>query len=265
MSKEKSDEHVRKEVRFFDSITMETYKDVSAQELVYEKDNLNSYLNVTSIPLTPYRFAIYRLLEFKKESNKVLVIAAGTCNESVILAKQGWNTFNFDVSWESIKVGKARAKANNVLGKVKTQVTSVYEMSIKNETFHVVYGNAVLHHFDLKTAFAEINRVLKKNGVAIFVEPYSGSKVLRQIRMMIPLAKAPCSEDENPLGDQDIETILKFFPHHEIQKFEMLGRVGMITKNKFVLNPIYCLDRFLLKYFKFLRRFAGSVVLILKK
>ncbi len=265
MSKEKSVDHIRKEVSFFDSIVKEKFNDVTAQDLVYEKNNLDSYLNVTSVPLTPYRFAIHKLLELKKESNKVLVIAAGTCNESVILAKQSWNTFNFDLSWESVKVGKVRAKANNVVEKVKTQVASVYEIPIKSETFNAVYGNAVLHHFDLKTAFTEINRVVKKKGVAIFSEPYSGSKILRRIRMMIPLAKAPCSEDENPLCDKDIETIVKFFPHHEIQKFDMLGRVGMITKNKFLLIPIYHLDRFLLKYFKFLRPYAGSVVLILRK
>lgn len=57
-------------------------------------------------------------------------------------------------------------KANKVLN------ADVYALAVKDETFDLVYGNNVLHHFlDLDRAFSEIRRVLCKGGFFCFAEP----------------------------------------------------------------------------------------------
>jgi SAM-dependent methyltransferase len=67
---------------------------------------------------------------------------------------------------------------------------------------------AILHHLDLETAYAEIARVLKPHGRAIFLEPLAHNPFINLYRTLTPSLRTP---DEQPLRLDDIRKATDYF------------------------------------------------------
>lgn len=68
-------------------------------------------------------------------------------------------------------------------------------------SFDAVIGRSILHHLDFPTAILEIERVLRPNGSAIFVEPLGDNPAAKLIRAFTPRAR---TSDERPLSAAQI-------------------------------------------------------------
>jgi len=81
-----------------------------------------------------------------------------------------------DISKEMIEVAIRQEISDNII--YLEQDAS--KLNIKNNSFDVVLGSAILHHLpELKTGLAEVFRVLAPKGVAVFMEPlYFGNQFI---------------------------------------------------------------------------------------
>jgi len=93
------------------------------------------------------------------------------------------------------------------------------EMTFEDGSFDLVYGSAILHHLDVPHSVAEIHRVLRRGGIALFWEPLGHNPIINLYRRLTPSKR---SVDEHPLMRSDIELIRRHFPDLKIHYFGLL-------------------------------------------
>lgn len=107
-------------------------------------------------------------------------------------------------------IAEARKNYGNV---AEFHVMDAHLMSFADETFDLVVGRSILHHLDWEIALKEIHRVLKPNGIVLFMEPLGDNPGAKLIRYLTPKAR---TTDEMPISRHQIALANSFFgkEHH---------------------------------------------------
>jgi ubiquinone/menaquinone biosynthesis C-methylase UbiE len=100
----------------------------------------------------------------------------------------------------SAKVGAAGFKPDAF----DFRVMDAHQLEYADGSFDLVIGQGILHHLDLKVCLAEIQRVLRPDGCALFVEPLAANPALKLFRVLTPKAR---TLDEKPLDSDDLRRI----------------------------------------------------------
>ncbi len=247
-------------LREFDIRHIDELKD---EQLLLSEERIRMHVHAVEPPAAPYRFALYQLQDLRDKM--VLDYCAGTGETTVIIARKGPRRVEaFDISPLAVQVAKRRMAVNNVASLVSFQTMSAYSMAYSDDSFDVVFGNAVLHHLDLRIAMKEVARVLKPGGLAVFREPFSGSRLLSSIRRLIPI-EGSVSDNERQLTSADIDCIKQDFARSEVTFMGILSRLDRLVKHPFVVQFLGVLDASMLKRLPFLRTYARSFVIVLTK
>src|SRR5690606_28277141 len=96
------------------------------------------------------------------------------CGEGWItsdLARMGARVSAFDVSPQAIENTRRVLTNAGLAERCDLAVMPAEKLTYADEQFDVAVGFAIVHHLELKSAFAEMHRVLKPGGVAYFAEP----------------------------------------------------------------------------------------------
>lgn len=146
-------------------------------------------------------------------------------------------------------------------------VMDAHYIDFPDETFDLVVGRSILHHLDWETALNEINRVLKPNGKALFMEPLGDNPGAKLIRVMTPHAR---TNDEKPISKRQIEFANAIFgkEHHLFYNLTSVP-AGMVSSlvfrnsDNFIMTISDKLDRMLCSFP--IRYWMRSVVLSWEK
>lgn len=137
-----------------------------------------------------------------------------------------------------------------------------------DNSFDYVVGNGALHHLDLDKAYAEVARVLRPGGKAVFMEPMYHHPLLRLLRRLTPRTH---TADEKPLSIDDMERAKRWFrrvSHREHFLFAVCAAPAHLLGKKFALSVIGKLDQFdqlVMRAQPPLRRFAWLSMLEMDK
>lgn len=196
---------------------------------------------------------------------------------SSYFALKGAVVSGFDISQSNISVALRTARINGVESRVDFQVMQAESTTYSSDCFDFVFGNAVLHHLDLKLAALEIFRVLKPGGIAIFLDPLGENKLLEWARNC-PMRSSNHrhSHDERSLRYSDLATFRSVFPEMTYREMGLLAAVksifrkaeaGMIAvpRAERALELLNILDNWLLRQMPPLRRFASYLVISLPR
>ena len=169
-----------------------------------------------------------------------------------------------DISEISLQKARKRVKLYENQ-KVEFKQDNCENLSLKNESFELIYGSGVLHHLKLDLAVKEIARVLKKDGKIIFVEPLGTNPIINLYRWMTPKAR---SQDEHPFNEKDFAFMRNHFKDLKIKYYGFLTLIfypfyGNQSSSKF-FNLLSNFDQYLFKS-RFLRKFAWSALIVGKK
>lgn len=138
----------------------------------------------------------------------VLEYGCASGGQSIRLAPKVRSIVGIDIS--DVAVEQARnAAARSRMAKATFLVDNAEAMSFSNCSFDLVFGSGILHHLDLPNAVAEIRRVLRPGGRAIFWEPLGHNAAINLYRRMTPNAR---TADEHPLLRSDIALLRRSFP-----------------------------------------------------
>lgn len=191
----------------------------------------------------------------------VLDYGCGHGMAAIVLARRGAVVAGFDLSPGYVCEARERAHANGVAGTFV--VADAEELPFPDRSFDAVWGNAVLHHLDLARAGAELRRVLRPGGVAVFCEPWGGNPLLEFARRRLSYPAKDRTPDERPLRPADLTPLRKHFPGLKLDGFQFFGMVRRVWRQRRVLETLDAIDARLLRTLPQLNSWCRYVVLTL--
>ena len=164
-----------------------------------------------------------------------------------------------------VSINKARENAKKLGLDIIYKVENCENSSFQSETFDIIYGTGILHHLKLDDSAREINRLLKRNGKMIFIEPLGTNPIINLYRKFTPNSR---SKDEHPFTKKDFKFLKEVYSEVSIKYFGFLTVVFLpfyrLPEKSKIYHLLAKLDQVIFK-FKFLRFLAWSIILIGKK
>jgi SAM-dependent methyltransferase len=191
----------------------------------------------------------------------VLDFGCGHGMAAVVLARRGARVHALDLSRGYLAEARRRAEANSVV--VRFVQADGERLPFADHSFDRVWGNAVLHHLDLGRAAAELFRVLRPGGRAVFCEPWGENPLLRLARRRWHYPGKERTADEQPLRWRHVARLRRFFPHVEVEGFQLLSMARRLLPAGRLLAGLHRCDRWLLTRLPRLQSFCRYLVLTL--
>ena len=212
----------------------------------------------------PLEYAYHLVGNIK--GKRVLDFGCGNGSNSLLLARRGASVCGIDISHDLLAIARER------LGRADTPlqplflVASAHDLPFESESFDLVFGIAILHHLDLRLVSAEVHRVLKPGGRAIFQEPVRNSKLIEFGRRLLP-ARDDVSPFEHPLTNAQLEEFGSRFQKGAARAFTLphirLARhLGWFKNN---VDALYRTDATLLKRYPRLEHYSAVRVIELAR
>lgn len=184
------------------------------------------------------------------------------------LLEQGASVTALDVSPGMIDVVRRRAERLDHGGELETVAAPLEQSELPDDAFDLVLGRFILHHIEVASGAAELRRVLRPGGRAIFIENAGDNPLLKLARDRlagrwgIPRLG---TEDEHPLTTDDIDAMRGVFarvtPHYPVfQFFVLFDRQVLRFKYARASRAIRWLDDVVHRRFSRLRRFSYRVI-----
>lgn len=182
------------------------------------------------------RFIQKWLLDECKGKN-VLDYCCGNGEVSLFLAAQSVKIIGIDISNISIKNCKRKAKIQKLWSKVIFKIMDAEKMQFSDNYFDTVVGLGVLHHLNIKNAFKELNRVVKKDGRLIFNEPLAYNPIFQLYRERTPTLRTAWEVD-NILSKKEINLAKKYFNKIELKFFHLTTLCAVPFRKSSFFNVI---------------------------
>jgi ubiquinone/menaquinone biosynthesis C-methylase UbiE len=170
---------------------------------LFSPKNVARYFTPPGNTVHPLEYAFHLLGDVKGKT--ILEYGCGDGVNTVLLANRGARVISLDLSPELIDIAKQRLEVHGINSGVEFIVGSAHNVPLPDESIDVVFGIAILHHLELELSAAEVRRLLKPDGFAIFQEPVRNSWLLRQVRKLIPYQSPDVSPFERPLTDRELK------------------------------------------------------------
>ncbi len=194
---------------------------------------------------------------------RVLDYGCGHGMAAVVLARRGARVTAFDLSRGYVEEAQQRAGANQV--SIDLIQAAGERLPFGDGSFDRIWGHAILHHLELKTAAREIWRVLTPGGVAVFCEPWGENPLLSWARQRLPYPGKERTPDEQPLGRRHLRVLRQVFPSMEVRGYQLLSMARRVLRSdRFIASLDWC-DAMLLRRVPALERFCRYVVLTLRR
>jgi SAM-dependent methyltransferase len=194
---------------------------------------------------------------------RVLDLGCGHGMASVVLARRGADVVACDLSLGYLREARVRTKANDV--QIRLLVCNGERLPFADGFFDRIWGNAILHHLDLRQAARELERVLAPGGRAVFCEPWGGNRWLSWARNALPYAGKQRTADEAPLGRRDLKQLRAMFPNLQLRGYQLLSMLGRVVQEPHLLSGLTWCDAVLLKQIPGWQRYCRYVVVSVAK
>jgi SAM-dependent methyltransferase len=199
---------------------------------------------------------------------ELLDFGCGMGEESIYFAKLGAKDTSIDIS----DVGIASLRQRAAFHKLDI---AAYEMrcdptSFPDHSFDRVYGMGILHHIGIEPGLAEVERVLRPGGIAVFLEPMGASPTVEAVKTWLMTHARflgtfdHVTDHEHNLSWEEVESSTRRFHETTIFPYHLLYRIKRFLPDR-SLAAIRQLDLSLLNMMPRLRHFAGGAVIRVRK
>lgn len=192
----------------------------------------------------------------------VLDLGCGHGMASVVLARRGARVTACDLSLGYLREAQARAAANGTA--IRWALADGERLPFGDASFDRVWGNAILHHLDMRRVGAELKRVLGPGGVAVFCEPWGENRWLRWARQHVRYPGKERTPDEEPLGCRQIAELRRLFPRVEVAGYQLLSMASRVVRGPRLVAALDRCDAALFQCWPHLQRYCRYVVVTLR-
>jgi 2-polyprenyl-3-methyl-5-hydroxy-6-metoxy-1,4-benzoquinol methylase len=199
----------------------------------------------------------------------LLDYGCGMGEESTYFAKLGARVKAMDISPKGVEITHKRAAFNGLT--VEAQQMNALALEYPDESFDMVHGLGILHHIGLREGLAEVRRVLRPGGAAVFLEPLGTSPFVEAIKKKLhdrfqkEKNLAPVTSGEENLRLDDVVNACSAFSQSRIYEYRLLYRARKLLAPMFLWDWLLRFDQIALAMVPPLRRFAGAVVIYVVK
>lgn len=162
-----------------------------------ERASTGKFYAAVSSAQRQYREAVLRQVD-----GDCLEYGCGTGALAFDLSAQGCRSSAIDIS--PVAIAEAQRSAEERKLDVSFHEMNAEAMTFENDSFDLVYGSGILHHLDMDRATAEVIRVLRPGGRAVFLEPLGYNPLINAYRRVTPEMR---TVDEHPLLRHDLDLI----------------------------------------------------------
>jgi len=195
---------------------------------------------------------------------ELLDYGCGMGEESVYFAKLGAKVTGIDISEVGIASLQKRAAHHGL--PIKAMEMRVDPTTFPDKSFDRIHGLGILHHVGMARGMAEIHRLLRPGGVAVFLEPLGDNRAIETVKEFIMKNARflgefdEVTDHERNLTWEEIEReTAKFreraaFPYHltfRLKRFIPQRAWGLVKR----------FDHAMLTMAPGLKRFAGGVAI----
>jgi SAM-dependent methyltransferase len=204
-------------------------------------------------------------LSTRSVGGSALEYGCGMGSHSQFIARRGAaRVVGIDISDVAIANARADAAAAG-LHNAEYHVMNAEQLAFDDNSFDLICGTAILHHLDLDRAYAEIARVLRPGGVAVFMEPLGHNPLINLYRRLTPNLR---TVDEHPLMMRDLAAARRHFAAVTPRFFVLstLAAVPFHGRSYFrrLLHLLEGTDAMLFRLLPFTRRFAWQTIIALE-
>jgi ubiquinone/menaquinone biosynthesis C-methylase UbiE len=221
------------------------------------------HISSTYYSITRESDGAYRnLLLSRCPGAEVLEYGCGLGSSAYMLAEHGAaRVTGIDISPIAIEKATERAMREDHSG-LDFRVMDAERLEFPADSFDLVCGTGILHHLDLDAALGELRRILRSDGLAVFVEPLAHNPVINLYRRRTPDVRTP---DEHPLKMSDLEEAGRHFGSVDKRFFHLQTLLAVPLRNTRAFNAalraLAAADRGVFRAAPFLRRYAWQVMI----
>ena len=203
------------------------------------------------------------------QGKRVLEYGCGTGSQVFSLAANGADVTAIDISSTAIALASQQAQRLGIRTRVTFAEMNAEKLALADNSVELICGSGILHHLDLETSCAEINRVLVSGGSAHFIEPLGHNLAINLFRRLTPGLR---SEDEHPLIATDLEYLAGTFGKVTVDYYYLTAILAaFIPRHRLpslfdsMLHALDGLDRLLFRVLPPLRKQAWFCRIVVTK
>ena len=151
--------------------------------------------------------------------DRVLELGCGIDGAAFGLATRDVDVLAVSSSPTSVERARDAAAARG-LSTIEHRLMCAENLELPDNSFDGVIGAAVLHDLDMARTYAEMSRVLDRNGSAIFVEPLGHNPLINAYRRRTPESRDAFA---HPLRREDISLAHRWFRDVDVRTFHLLS------------------------------------------
>lgn len=180
------------------------------------------------IALRHGKLSYWNKVEALSQGKDVLEIGCGTGGSVSRMASIARTLTGIDISDVAVERSESVA-AEGGLSNSKFIVMNAENMDLEDSSVDVVYGSGILHHLDLESTYKELDRVMRDDGCAVFIEPLGHNVLINLYRRLTPAAR---SRDEHPLRKADLKAAKRHFREVTFEGFGLLTLATVPFRNQ---------------------------------
>lgn len=225
-----------------------------------DRTQVDRYLRPPSGTPYPLEYAFYLLGDVRGKT--VVDLGCGTAENIVPLLDRGARVTGIDISPDLIELARQRMRNANM--EATLRVGSAYDTGLESGSIDVIFCIALVHHLDIRRVRDEMLRILTVGGMVIVKEPIRFSKTYAFLRSLWP-ARENISDFEHPLTREELATMTQPFEVQETRYFRLPWLPLVARVLPFLRVAAWKTDRWMLRQFPGLQRYATTVTMRLVK
>jgi len=210
----------------------------------------------------PARSHYRALVKQHARAGDVLEYGCGRGGAAWYLGDVARSITGIDISEVAISLATERIPESSGGATIRFEQMDAEALAFPDDSFDLVCGSGILHHLDLNAVPAEVGRVLRPGGHAVFMEPLGHNPLINLYRRLSPSMR---TVDEHPLKMPDLAAFDDGFGAARV-RFFALATLGVVPLRKQVRFDLWLqraarADDWLFARFPWLRRHAWIVVI----